>query len=34
MTFLDETLCSRRDDEMDDYGDGAYGDSLEDEEYE
>ncbi len=33
MTF-DETLYGRRDDEMDDYGDGAYGDSLEDEEYE
>ena len=33
MTF-DETLYARRDDEMDDYGDGAYGDSLDDEEYE
>ena len=33
MTFFDETLYGR-DDEMDDYGDGSYGDSLEDEEYE
>jgi hypothetical protein len=33
MTF-DETLYCRHDDEMDDYGDGSYGDSLEDEEYE
>ena len=31
MTFFDETLYSRRDDEMDDYGDSSYGDSLEDE---
>ena len=33
MTF-DEKLYAGRDDEMDDYGDAAYGDSLEDEEYE
>ena len=33
MTF-EEKLYARRDDEMDDYGDAAYGDSLEDEEYE
>ena len=33
MTF-DETLYGRHDDEMDDYGDGSYGESLEDEEYE
>ena len=33
MAF-DETLYGRRDDEMDDYGDGSYGDSLDDEEYE
>ena len=31
MTF-DETLYGR-DDEMDDYGDGSYGDSAEDEAY-
>jgi hypothetical protein len=33
MTF-DEKFYCRHDDEMDDYGDGSYGDSLEDEEYE
>ena len=33
MTF-DDKLYARKDDEMDDYGDAAYGDSLEDEEYE
>ena len=33
MTAFDDTLYGR-DDEMDDYGDGSYGDSLDDEEYE
>ena len=33
MTFEDK-LYARRDDEMDDYGDGSYGENLEDEEYE
>ena len=33
MTFYDETLYGR-DDEMDDYGEGSYGESLDGEEYE